>query len=79
MVRWIVWHAEQYRNDPSHIKLAQLNALTTETYLKNKGRNSALEDWQFSQLVTALQIQCVELVVPAWAASFSWQQTTDVL
>lgn len=77
VVRWYVRHAEQYINDHSNIKLAQHNALTVETYLKNKGRNPTLKDWQFSQLVTALQILFVELATPSWAASFPWQHWRD--
>lgn len=77
MVRWYVRHAEEYIKAHSNIKLAQHNALTVETYLKNKGRNSALKDWQFSQMVTALQILFVELTKASWAESFPWQHWKD--
>lgn len=76
-VRWYVRHAEQYIKAHSNIKLVQHNALTVETYLKNKGRNPALKDWQFSQLVTALQILFIELVKPSWVVSFPWQHWKD--
>ena len=73
VLRWHVLHVEQYIKAHSHIKLAQHNALTVEIYLKNKGRNTTLRDWQFSQMVTALEILFVEIVNSSWAKDFPWQ------
>ncbi len=76
-VRWYVRHAEQYIQAHPELKLAQHKALTIETYLKSKGRKSSLKDWQFRQIVTALQILFVELVKTSWVNSFNWQYWKD--
>ena len=72
-VRWYIRHTEQYIKAHSELRLSQHNALTVESYLQNKGRNPALKDWQFVQIVTALQILFVELVKSSWAGDFDWQ------
>jgi len=43
-----------------------------EIYLREKGRNPYLEDWQFKQMVVALKILFVEMVKTSWASGFAW-------
>ena len=43
-----------------------------EKYLREKGRNLYLEDWQYKQMVVALKILFVEMVKTSWASEFAW-------
>ena len=72
VARWYVRHAEDYIKSHASLRLAQHSVLQMEKYLKEKGRNPHLQDWQFKQLVTALKILFVEMVKPSWAADFAW-------
>lgn len=76
-VRWHVKHAEAYiRNHPDR-RLAMHSAADVEQYLGTKGRNPRMADWQFGQLVRALQILFVEMVKAPWATEFPWQGWID--
>lgn len=70
--RWYVRHAETYIRAHANLRLAQHSAPQMEKYLRGKGRNSYLEDWQFKQMVVALKILFVEMVKTSWASSFAW-------
>ncbi|MBI3560497.1 MAG: integron integrase [Gammaproteobacteria bacterium] len=74
LVRWHIRDALAYIKAHSGTKLAQHNALTVGAYLKNKGRNPRLKDWQFGQIVTTLYILFAELIKASWADTFPWQQ-----
>ncbi len=76
-LRWHVKHAEAYIRAHSDRRLAEHTAQDVTAYLQEKGRNSQLTDWQFAQVVRALQILFVELVKAPWAASFPWQDWID--
>lgn len=76
-VRWHVKHAEAYIKDHPDLRLAMHTAANVEHYLGTKGRNPKLADWQFGQLVRALQILFVELVKAPWATEFPWQGWID--
>lgn len=69
-IRWHVKHAETYIQAHSGRRLAEHTARDVESYLREKGRNSQILDWQFTQLVRALQILFVEMVRSPWAADF---------
>ena len=71
--RWYVRHAEQYIKAYPGQRLGSHTPREIEQYLREKGRNSRLEDWQFRQVVEALKILFVEMVQPAWARDFPWQ------
>lgn len=76
-IRWHVKHAEVYIKAHSGRRLAEHTARDVETYLQEKGRTNRLADWQFAQMVRALQILFVEMVRPPWAADFPWQGWID--
>jgi len=71
-VRWHVRHAENYIKAHANLRLAQHSAPQMERYLRGKGRNSYLEDWQYKQMVVALKILFVEMVKTPWAREFPW-------
>jgi integron integrase len=73
VARWYVRHAEQYIKAHPNQRLASHSQHEIEQYLREKGRNPRLEDWQFRQIVDALKILFVEMVQPAWAHDFPWQ------
>jgi integron integrase len=76
-VRWHVKHAEAYIKDHPDRRLATHTAADVERYLGTKGRNRRLADWQFGQLVRALQILFVEMVKAPWANEFPWHGWID--
>jgi len=76
-VRWHVKRAEEYIKAHPERRLAEHTAQEITAYLQEKGRNSQLKDWQFTQVVRALQILFVEMVKAPWAATFPWQDWID--
>ena len=69
--RWYVRHAEQYLRTFPDWCLATHTVQDVEQYLQDKGRKAGLEDWQFQQMVKALQVLFIELVKASWATDFS--------
>lgn len=61
-VRWHVKHAEEYIKAHASQRLAAQTPQDVTAYLQKKGRNSRLADWQFAQMVRALQILFADLV-----------------
>ncbi len=43
-----------------------------DKYFQVKGRNSALKDWQFCQLVDALRILFIDVLELSWAMDYHW-------
>ena len=76
VARWYVRHAESYIKAHANLRLAQHSAPLMEKYLRDKGRNSYLEDWQYKQMVVALKILFVEMVKTTWANNFAWDDWT---
>ena len=76
-VRWHVRHAEAYIKAHSGRRLAEHTAEDIAAYLQEKGRNGRLADWQFAQLIRALQILFVDMVRAPWAVAFPWQDWSD--
>ena len=76
-VRWHVMHAETYINAHPDRRLTEHSARDVETYLQEKGRNGRLADWQFAQIVRALQILFVEMIRSPWAGDFPWREWID--
>jgi len=71
VARWYVRHAEDYIKHASS-RLSQHSVSQMDKYLREKGRNPNLEGWQYRQLVMALKILFVEMVRPAWAGEYPW-------
>lgn len=72
--KWYVRNAERYIRDRENLRLSLHTSEHVENYLKDKGRNAYLEDWQFNQLVLSLRILFVDLVKTDWAATFPWDK-----
>lgn len=72
-IRWHVKHAEAYIEAHAGRRLAAHTAQDVTVYLQEKGRNGRLADWQFAQVVRALQILFVDMVKAPWAVAFPWQ------
>lgn len=73
MRQWYVRHAQVYIAVHPDRRLASHSAADLDKYLQDKGRSAALKDWQFRQIVRALQVLFVEFFKPDWAGGFSWQ------
>ena len=76
-IRWHVRHAEAYIHAHKDQRLATHRTDDLTAYLEKKGRSGRLTDWQFAQLVRALQILFVGLVKAPWALKFPWQDWID--
>ena len=71
--RWYVFRAERYLRSTPHDSPALHQAEDMHAYLDGVGRSGKLEDWQFQQLVDALEILFVDTVKAPWASSFNWE------
>jgi len=77
VLQWYVRHVEQYiKAHPGH-RLKSHTAQDVDIYLKSKGRNSGLEDWQFKQIVYALKILFVDMVNAPWSGVFPWEEIAE--
>ena len=72
-VRWYVKHAEAYIKAYLAKRLGEHEPADLEAYLRAQGRDRRLRDWQFAQLVQALQVLFVDMVGTPWAAGFPWR------
>jgi hypothetical protein len=55
-VRWYVRHAERYLKALSGKRLAEHTGADVTGYLESLGRIDGIEDWQFRQIVDAVQM-----------------------
>ena len=69
---WTVRHAQAFVYGLEGRKLAEVDSVYVSEYLDDLGRNSAVEDWQVSQVIVALRILLVERVHLAWADQYDW-------
>lgn len=72
--RWYVLHAESYIRYYKCIKLSAHRPEQVEEYLTVKGRQKDLKDWQFVQIVQAIELLFTGMVKTSWAAEFPWQE-----
>lgn len=72
-LRWYVRHAENYLKAFEGIALEDHTSAQVEGYLRDMGCNTSLQDWQFQQVVQALQILFVEMVDEPWVREFAWE------
>ena len=71
-LRWYVRHAEEYIKAHKATRLSLHTPDILEAYLRDKGRNKHLEDWQYKQVIDALRIMFTDMVKLPWAVSFAW-------
>ncbi len=76
-VRWHVLHAEGYIKAHSTERLFEHTPQHVDKYLHEMGQKPQLKNWQYRQIVKALQILFVELVKVGWAVNFPWQDHID--
>ena len=69
--RWHVVRAEGFIRAFPGRKLADLSADEVSDYLVKVGREGALEDWQYRQVVVAIRI-LFSTVKPEWLEAFDW-------
>jgi hypothetical protein len=43
-----------------------------ELFLKQRSCDLSLKDWQFKQLIEALEIYYMDIIKPDWAVQFNW-------
>jgi len=75
-LRWYVLRAEEYIKATSHKKLLQHSPEDVNNYFKVQGRSASLKDWQFCQIVDAIQNLFKLLNVP-WLNEVDWQFWLD--
>ena len=73
-VRWYVRYAESYIKSHINTKLINHPEHFVKEYLKDKGRQKRLEDWQFQQIVTSLKILFTDMVNVSWGDTFPWDE-----
>ena len=76
-VRWYVIHAERYIKAHSNLRLSEHSRETMEDYLQEMARQPRLKDWQYKQIIKALQVLFVNLIKASWAVDFPWQNRID--
>ncbi|MGV6827006.1 MAG: integron integrase [bacterium] len=69
---WYRRHAEQYIAAISPRRLQSVQPADVREYLNGKGRNPAINDWQFRQLIDALRLLFSDFLAVSWASSFDW-------
>lgn len=74
--RWYVRRAEEYIAASRGKRLAAQKPADLEAYLRQAGRNPGLKDWQFRQIVDAIQNLFVQVGVE-WCGSFDWGHWKD--
>ena len=73
MLPWYVQHAKNYIAVHPGQRLATHSDADVEAYLQEIGRSTLLKDWQFQQIVHALQVLFLDLIKTPWAMVFPWQ------
>ena len=70
--RWYVRRSEQYITAFSDKKLVAHTANDVTNYFANLGRDTSLKDWQFAQVVDAIQ-NLFKMVGPNWFDQVDWR------
>ena len=76
--RWYVKHAEAYIKFHDGIRLNQHQPTHIESFLNYKSRQPRIKDWQFCQIVQAVELLFTEMVKTRWASTFPWQEWSDL-
>ena len=72
IARWYVIRSEQYIKALPDKRLAEHCSADVIDYLEKQGRNASLEDWQFRQIVDAIQKLFAMLEI-SWLNEVDWQ------
>lgn len=76
-LRWYVRRIEQYCAAHEDLPLRQHGPETVTAFLQKAGRSSTLQEWQFRQLVHALQLLFRGVLRAPWADPFDWAYWMD--
>ena len=77
VARWHVFRAEQFlKEHPSRSPDAH-SAEDVAGYLRELGRKTNLEDWQYRQAIEALEVLFGGVLALPWAATFDWSFWRD--
>ncbi len=72
IARWYVIRTEHYINAFPDKKLMEHHPNDVSAYLKQQGENSRLQDWQFNQIVDAIQ-KLWEMLQVDWYSQVDWE------
>jgi hypothetical protein len=75
--RWYVLRGEQYLKPYPNTILSMHRPDEVNAYLTEIGRKGSLKDWQFRQVVDALEALFCKVVVVPWAGRFDWEYWKD--
>ena len=75
--RWYVQHVEQFLDHFHHRNVSSISKDEVEAYLERASQQTKLQNWQFKQLVTALQILLVDLVSSDAGKGIDWRYWID--
>jgi integron integrase len=70
--RWYVLRTEEYLRTTSHQDIEQHQSSDVLAYLEHIGRKGELEDWQFRQIIHALEVLFSDVTKTPWAKTFDW-------
>lgn len=70
--RWYVRRVEQYLADHPRVAWPHHEAAHVQQWLERKRVSERFTDWQFAQMVDALEVAFKEILRAPWAAAFDW-------
>ena len=76
--RWYVKHAESYIKYHQGLKLSRHQPEQVESFFTFKSRQKRLKDWQFRQIIQAIELLFCELVKTKWSRTFPWGQWSEL-
>ncbi|MDH5632926.1 MAG: integron integrase [Gammaproteobacteria bacterium] len=71
--RWYVRRVEQYIDHYQGVKLSTHTAEHVTDYFREIGSQTTLKDWQYAQVVDAIQLLFGGLIHSPWAKDYDWQ------
>jgi integron integrase len=71
--RWYVIRAKEFLRANAATRLKNQNPEKVKRYLQGLGRKSKLQDWQFVQIVHALEILFAQVIRAEWAKDVDWE------
>lgn len=75
-LRWYVRRSEQYIAHNPDKRLAEHSSQDVTAYLRQQGRSSTINDWQFRQIIDAIRNLFLFIGSP-WVTNFSWQDLIE--
>lgn len=76
-VRWYVVRVERYLRTLHGSKPDDHGAKQVADYVASAGRHPQMQDWQFRQLIHALEIYFLHVRQAHWAKGFDWKYWSD--